>query len=237
MINQFKIFILSLTMTWASGPDIVGEELQYSVGFNFIPAGEAIFSFSSDTLNGELVYKLATSVRTNSVLDNFYEVRDEIQSWLHPESLSLKKIIQKIREGNYKQDHQSIIQGDSIAISGSNIRAIPGKVYDPISFIYYLRSQNLILGSSYNFLSYSRKKLREVIVNVTAIETITVSAGTYKCMKIEPVSNDGKPLLKNNGQMKVWLSADSLKLPVKIEQQTNVGIMIMKLKEIKQSLY
>ena len=89
-------FIL-LTFMWSSSPDFIGEELKYAAGFRFFHAGEAILTFSADSLNGESVYKLTTSVRTNSFLDAFYEVRDEIQSWLNPENLSLKKTIQTIR--------------------------------------------------------------------------------------------------------------------------------------------
>jgi len=110
-------------------------------------------------------------------------------------------------------------------------------VYDPVSFVYYLRNQDLSLGHSYKFFSYDRKKIREVIVNITAKETVQVSAGTFNCLKIEPVSGDGNPLLKNNGQMRVWLSDDSLRLPVKIEQKTNIGTMVMKLKGKKYSTY
>ena len=72
-------------------------------------------------------------------------------------------------------------------------------------------------------------------MNVTALETVQVAAGTFNCLKVEPVSGDGKPLLKNNGQMRVWLSIDSLKLPIKIEQETNIGHMVMKLKKIKHT--
>ena len=74
-------------------------------------------------------------------------------------------------------------------------------------------------------------------MDVTAKETIRGSVGTFNCLKIEPISPDGKPLLKNNGEMRVWLSDDSLKLPVKIEQKTNIGTLVMKLKGIKHSLY
>ena len=236
---KIKIFLLILLTTslWASTPNFVGEDLYYSAGFRLFPAGNAILSLKSDSLNGKLTYLLSTSVKTNSFLDNFYEVRDEIQSWLHTENLSLKKTIQTIREGSYHRDHQSIIQGDSIAISGNEIRNIPGKVYDPVSFVYYLRGLDLSLGDSYKFYSYNRKNIREVIVNITEEETVHVSAGTFNCLKIEPVSGDGNPLLKNNGQMRVWLSDDSLRLPVKIEQKTNIGTMVMKLKTIKYSLY
>ena len=237
MINKKYCHILLLSAcTWANNPDFIGEELKYAAGFRFFPAGEAILTFSADSLNGESVYKLTTSIKTNSFLDVFYEVRDEIQSWLNPENLSLKKTIQTIREGRFHLDHQSIIQGDSIVVSGNKISKIPGRVYDPISFVYYLRNQDLSLGNSYKFFSYDRKKIREVIVNITAKETVRVSAGTFNCLKIEPVSGDGIPLLKNNGQMRVWLSDDSLRLPVKIEQKTNIGTMVMKLKKIKYSL-
>ena len=236
MIKKYcHIVILLLSCTLASNPDFIGEELKYAAGFRFFPAGEAILTFSADSLNGESVYKLITSVKTNSFLDAFYEVRDDIQSWLNPKNLSLKKTIQTIREGNYHRDHQSIIQGDSIAVSGNMIRNLPGRVYDPVSFVYYLRNQDLSLGNSYNFFSYDWKKIKEVIVNITAKETIKVSAGTFDCFKIEPVSSDGNPLLKNNGQMRVWISDDSLKLPVKIEQKTNIGTIVMNLKEKQYS--
>ena len=145
--------------------------------------------------------------------------------------------MQSIREGSYHRDHQSVIQGDSIAVSGNKSRKIPGKVYDPISYVYYLRNQDLSIGNSYKFFSYDRKKIREVIVNISAKETVRVSAGTFNCLKIEPVSGDGKPLLKNNGQMRVWLSDDSVRLPVKIEQKTNIGTIVMKLKGKKYSTY
>ena len=229
--------MLLLAPIWSNVPNFVGEELQYAAGFRFFPAGEAILTFSLDSLNGESVFRLTTSVKTNSFLDAFYEVRDEIQSWLHTDNLSLKKTIQTIREGSYHRDHQSIIQGDSIAVSGNKIRNLPGRVYDPVSFVYYLRNQDLNLGNSYKFFSYDRKKIKEVIVNITAKETVQVSAGTFNCLKIEPISGDGNPLLKNNGQMRVWLSYDSLRLPVKIEQKTNIGTMVMKLKGKKYPTY
>jgi len=237
MNRKYQLLILLLAPIWSNVPNFVGEELQYAAGFRFFPAGEAILTFSLDSLNGESVFRLTTSVKTNSFLDAFYEVRDEIQSWLHTDNLSLKKTIQTIREGSYHRDHQSIIQGDSIAVSGNKIRNLPGKVYDPVSFVYYLRNQDLNLGNSYKFFSYDRKIIREVIVNITAKETVQVSAGTFNCLKIEPVSGDGTPLLKNNGQMRVWISDDSLRLPVKIEQKTNIGTMVMKLKGEKKSTY
>ena len=236
MIKLIVLIIdVQFNFIWTSPLSFSGEVLHYSAGFRFFPAGRAELSFVSDSLNGEQVYILSTSIKTNSFLDKFYEVRDEITAWLNPESLSLLKTIQNIREGSYHRDHEAIIQGDSLALWDEQSRELPGKVYEPVAFIYYLRSQNLQLGDSYQFYSYSRKKIREVVVHITGSETVKVAAGTFSCLKVEPVSNDGKPLLKNNGEMRVWLSDDNLKLPVKIEMKTNIGNMIMKLKDYNHS--
>ena len=230
--NKYLLFLL-ITSIWAISPNFVGEELHYSAGFRLFPAGNAILSLKSDSLNGKLTYLLSTSVKTNSFLDNFYEVRDETLSWMNVEDFSLLKAVKKIREGKYHRNHSAYISGDSLLIWNKKYFTITEPVYDPIAFIYFLRSQKLSLGDTFHFLSASEKKIREVGVNITGKESINVSAGSFDCLKVEPVSSDGVPLLKNNGELRVWLSNDDIKMPVKIEMKTNVGTMVMKLKEIK----
>ena len=234
-MSKHKKYLLSLVITsiWAISPNFVGEELHYSAGFRLFPAGNAILSLKSDSLNGELTYLLSTSVKTNSFLDNFYEVRDETLSWLNVEDFSLLKALKEIREGKYHRNHSAHISGDSLLIWNKKYFTITDPVYDPIAFIYFLRCQKLSLGDTFHFLSASEKKIREVGVNITGKESINVSAGSFDCLKVEPVSSDGVPLLKNNGELRVWLSNDDIKMPVKIEMKTNVGTMVMKLKEIK----
>ena len=227
------IIVVQFNFIWTSPLSFSGEVLHYSAGFRFFPAGRAELSFISDSLNGEQVYVLYTSIKTNSFLDNFYEVRDETLSWLNVEDFSLLKAVKKIREGKYHRNHSAHISGDSLLIWNKKYFTITDPVYDPIAFIYFLRSQKLSLGDTFHFLSASEKKIREVGVNITGKESINVSAGSFDCLKVEPVSSDGVPLLKNNGELRVWLSNDDIKMPVKIEMKTNVGTMVMKLKEIK----
>ena len=235
MIKQ-KVYLLILLTTsiWGNPPNFVGEELKYSAGFRLFPAGNAILSLTSDSLNGKPAFLLATSVKTNSFLDAFYTVRDETLSWLNIMDFSLLKAVKKIREGKYHRNHSIHTIGDSLLIWNKKYFTITEPVYDPIAFIYFLRSQELSLEDSFYFLSAGEKKVREVWVNITGIEKIKVPAGNFDCLKVEPVSPDGKPLLKNNGELRVWLSNDDNKLPVKIEMKTNIGTMVMKLKEFKQ---
>lgn len=233
MMKHRIIFIgMLLTVMWSSSPDFIGEVLHYSAGFRFLPAGNATLSMQSDSLENEMVYLLTSTVRTNSFLSNFYKIRDDIKSWLSTDNLSLKKTVQTIREGRYRKNHEARILGDSLAISEKRITRLPGAVYDPIAFVYFLRLQKLLEGNQYSFFSYSRKKITKIIVDVTGRETIQVPAGTFTCYKIEPVAGNGKSILKNNGVMRVWLTDDSLHIPIKIEQNTSIGTMVMKLKKI-----
>ena len=235
MIKQ-KVYLLILLTTsiWGNPPNFVGEELKYSAGFRLFPAGNAILSLTLDSLNGKPAFLLATSVKTNSFLDTFYTVRDETLSWLNIMDFSLLKAVKIIHEGKYHRNHSIHTIGDSLLIWNKKYFTITEPVYDPIAFIYFLRSQELSLEDSFHFLSAGEKKVREVWVNITGIEKIKVPAGNFDCLKVEPVSPDGKPLLKNNGELRVWLSNDDNKLPVKIEMKTNIGTMVMKLKEFKQ---
>ena len=233
MIKHRLLFIgIFIAFGWNSTPDFIGEVLHYSAGFRIFPAGNATLSIQSDSLENEMVYLLTSTVRTNSFLSNFYKIRDIIKSWLSTDNLSLKKTVQIIREGRYHRDHQAIILGDSLIISEQDTTKLTGRVYDPIAFVYFLRTQKLSQGDRYHFFSYGQPKMKEVIVYVKEKETIIVPAGIFECYKIEPVSGDETPLLKNSGEMRVWISDDSLHLPIKIEQSTNIGAMVMKLKTI-----
>ena len=231
MNKKFFIIILC-AIGWSETPNFIGESLYFSAGFRMFTAGEAILSIQIDSLDNKLAYLLTTTVKTNSFLSNFYKINDVIRSWISPENLSLIKTIQTIRQGNYKRDHKSIIIGDSLAISSNNKIKLSQKVYDPIAFIYFLRSQPLTIGDRYNFISYDATTMKKVFVDVTKKEQVSVPAGIFNCYKIEPSSNNEESLFKNNGVMRVWISDDSLHLPIKIEQNTNIGTMVMKLKQI-----
>jgi len=105
-------------------------------------------------------------------------------------------------------------------------------VYDPVSIIYAIRNEDLFIGKTMHFTSYDNGKIQEVYVRVTAKDRVAVPAGIYNCFVISPSSPDGKPLLKNEGQMKVWIADNSEKIPIRVEQKTNVGTMLLELKEV-----
>ncbi len=209
------------------------EELIYSVSFRYLSAGNASITFESDSLNGNHVYQLETFIKTNKFLDRLYKIRNKTSILIDINDYSILKIDKDIKEGNYKRKFTAYNQGDSLLVWNNSNYKIKVPVYDPIAFIYFLRKKDLFLQDKFTFSSAGSKGIKIVEVNVTQKEKIKVPAGTFECLKIEPRSPINKTLLKNNGEMKVWLSNDEKKIPVKIEMKTNIGNIIMKLEKLR----
>jgi hypothetical protein len=213
---------------------LVDEKLTYRAGFRVVSAGESTLELTTDSLGNKRVYHIESTVSTNSFLDIFYKVRDKIDVWVDQNDFSLYKTKKNIKEGKYKYKHEIDISYDTTLVDNDKQQFLTQKVFDPISIIYYLRLQILNIGQQFILPIFDGKSIKEIAVSVVGNENVSVPAGKFDCIFVAPSSTDGSKLLKNNGEMKIWFSNDSLKLPVKIEQQTNIGTMVLELKNVKR---
>jgi len=209
----------------------LGEKLVYSAGFRLFDAGEATFTSESAILNDKPVLLITSSIKTNSFLSRFYKVHDVVKVWSNVDDLTLIKIEKDVNEGSYHLDYSAHVTVDLKLISAKKTIQLESKVYDPISAIFMLRKKPLSRGDSYKFTTVENGKIQQVNVMVGEIEKVSVPAGKFNTRQIIPISNDGVPLFKHDGKMKVWYSDDDRHLPVKVEQKTNVGTLILKLKK------
>ena len=208
-----------------------GEKWVYSAGFRLFDAGEATFTSESVILNDEPVLLITSSIKTNSFLSRFYKVDDVVKVWSNVEDFSLIKIEKDVNEGSYHLDYSAHVTENLKLVSTKKTIQLESKVYDPISVIFMLRKKPLTEGDSYKFTTVENGIIQQVNVIVGDIEKVTVPAGKFNTRQIIPISDDGVPLFKHDGKMKVWYSDDELHLPVKMEQKTNVGTLILKLKK------
>ena len=220
----FFLVVLFISTAW-------GEKLVYSAGFRFFDAGEAVFTSQEKFLDNEPILLITSSIKTNSFLSRFYKVRDVVKVWSNKDDLTLIKIEKEVNEGSYHLDYSAYVSDDLRLISDKQTIQLESKVYDPISAIFMLRKKPLTHGDSYKFTTVENGIIQKVNVMVGEIERVSVPAGNFDTRQIIPISDDGVPLFKHDGKMKVWYSDDDRHLPVKMEQKTNVGTLILKLKE------
>lgn len=212
-------------------PFSVGERLEYSAKFNFIPAGKAFLTVVSiDTINSLPAYHVRYEAQTGPIADKIYKIRDNVDSWLDEKEFFTHQQTKNIREGKYRfTSHTQIIYDHSIAIVNKDTIPIQSRLYDPYSLFYYFRTLKLIAEETINLTVFDNKSLTEFQMIITSKEQVSVPAGTFDCMVVRPF-REGKTLLKNEGDMIIWFSNDIHKIPVQIILKIKYGTMIMKLK-------
>ena len=230
------LIIIALLVSLNYGQHIpfkVGEHLTYTLQFNIIKMGHGYLSVEAkDTISSIPSYHVKFQAKTSKFADNIYRVRDYIDIWLNTSELKTIKLVKQLNEGNYhKKYNTSIDYNNSIAIINNDTLKIAGAVRDPYSLLYYFRTIPLEIGQILDFTALDNKKLTDFQVIIDGKETVKTPAGTFPCIIIKPF-REGKTLLKNDGDMKIWLSDDELRLPVQIQIKLKFGSMLLQLKTI-----
>lgn len=229
-------FCVIILLSFLCGQDLpfqIGEKLVYNAKFNIIPSGDASLEvIGVETINGLETYHARFMARTSPTLDRLYKLRDQVDIWLDKTNLFTHQLKKNINEGNYHKKTLTTIHYDALfAIINSDTVIITGPVRDPYSLIFYLRSIPLKVGELLEFTSFENKKSTPFKLAVTGKETVKTHAGSFKCIVVKPF-NQGKALLKNEGEMQIWFSDDEKRLPVQIQIKLKFGSMNLKLKEI-----
>jgi hypothetical protein len=208
-----------------------GEQLLYTLQFNFIRMGEGSLSVNEDqSIDGVSAHHVTFAARTSKFADRIFKVRDKVDIWLDKDDLTSLKIIKKIREGDYHKNFYTVLDYDnSYAITNNDTITLMGRVRDPYSLLFYLRTIPLEVGQILDFTTLDNKKITSFQVIVEGRETVETPSGSYYCKIIRPF-RDGKSLLKNKGDMIIWLSDDEQSIPIQIQIKLNFGSMLLQLK-------
>jgi hypothetical protein len=205
----------------------VGEKLTFEVNYGFVTAGIATFEIPKiKKISGRDAYNVTFMVNTVPSFDMFYKVRDRYESYIDVEGLFPWRFEQHIREGGYKRDFSAFFdQRKGIAKTTEGKYDIPRYVNDIISAFYIARTFNyskLKIGDKFNLENFYKDKVYPLDVVYHGKETVTVEAGTFDCIIVEPLVREGG-LFKNEGSIIIWLSDDELKIPVKVKTKVIIG--------------
>lgn len=214
-------------------PFHVGERLDYSAQFNFIPAGKAYLELTSlDTIQDQPVFHVVFEARTGKLADRLFPIRDRVDTWLDKSNLFTHRLTKRIQEGNYQKNvDMEIDYQNSVAITNSDTVKINKKMRDPYSLFYYLRTIALPIGKVFPFSTFEANKTTDFQLKVTGRETLRTPAGRFECLVVKPF-REGMALLKNKGDMQIWFSDDQKRIPVQVLVKLKFGSMLLKLKKI-----
>jgi hypothetical protein len=108
--------------------------------------------------------------------------------------------------------------------------AIPDRVQDSLSALYYLRTrEELAGGKAITFEVCDRGKTWSVEVQVLGREKVKTRAGEFATIKVKA----HRGIFMSDGEIFIWLTDDSRKVPVLIKSTVSIGSLEFILTDMK----
>jgi len=202
----------------------VNEKLTFDINYGFINAGTATMEVARIIeYEDRPCYQILTHANSNGFFSSFYKVEDRVESIIDAIGLYSWRFEKNLKEGNYRADRiYTFDQRNSKVHYKEDTIAVPPFVQDALSVLYYIRTQELKVGESIRLDNFTDGKLYPLEVRILDKETITVEAGTFDCLVVEPLTQS-VGVFKHEGRLKVWLTDDRLKMPVLMKSKVLVG--------------
>lgn len=205
-----------------STPFAVGERLDYAVSFGKLHVGSGAMSvLGVDTLDGHVEWHVILAVSGGIPL---FRVRDTMISWFDTGTFVSRRFIQHINEARYHArrdfridpERQSYVENDRPPTASS-----PDPL-DDVSLIYFVRTLPLADGDRYELRRYFQPEGNPVVVRVVRRERLTVPAGTFPAIVIEPeITTSG--IFSRDGRAELWFSDDSARVLLQMKARLQFG--------------
>ncbi len=223
-----------------------GERLEYRVHLGFLSGAFATVEIGETiyTINDRPCFKINISGRTAGMIDLFYKVRDTWGSYVDTAAIVPQRFYRYIRENKYRKNE--IVNFDHFKDSAEVARLDKKtlRLKEKINFPITDNSQDLVSGAYYlRTMDLDKKSKGEVIkingffddetfhmkVKYLGTETLKTKVGTFDTHVLAPVMPENK-LFKGEGAIKLWLSKDKNKIPLKIKANMFVGAVEIDIK-------
>lgn len=215
-----------------------GEQLTYQVKYGFFRAGTSVFAVEGEeTLNGRRVVKFSSNITSSPGF--FFRINDTARSFSDASSLMTYRY-EKIQRGQEENSTNITVfnhgarsaQRTEDGHAHAPIPMVPNSI-DVLGAIYYVRTQAMRVGQVLKFPVHDGKRDYGMEVTVRKAERITVPAGTFDCLMIEPRLRQADGTIRKKGQMTLWVTNDARKIPVQIRIQLGFGSLTASLQTMQ----
>ena len=243
--NIRQIFLIAAFVIYAavtaSAVTFADESLDYKVKYKWglinKQAGHATLTLKN--VGNEYIVQLTAA--SEPWADKFFEVRDTLNGVIsRPDFRS--KFYEKIAHEGGEYKHDTVRFGyDGSKVTGDCTRRVvkkgeervnqrltlesEGTTVDMMSAYYYMRAipyDKWIPGQTETITIFSGKRKEDLTIKYHGIEDVKGDKKTYRCYHITFIfTSDGGR--KTSDDMDAWISADSRRIPIRLEGKLPVG--------------
>lgn len=202
-----------------------GEKSTFEVRFGSVKVGDGSQQvLGVESLRGREAYHTAFNVQGGTF---FYRVNDSYESWIDTRTLNSLLFIRQIEEGTREREQTFEIMPDRGTYTErtrqkTTVKPTVAEPLDEGAFLYFVRTVPLVVGQTYDFHRYFIPGRNPVRVRVLRKERVTVPAGTFNAIVIQPVIKT-RGIFSEKGQAEVWLSADATRMLLQVKSKLSFG--------------
>jgi len=215
-----------------------GEVMKFSVGWEFVTAGTATMIFKQPEGKG---YRINTDARTNKFFDMFKKVRDSIISKGEivdnkPQS-TLFDIKQQERSYRATKKTEFLWKEGKVRYThNKNVKEfkVPAGHLNVIDAFFLTRTLPVQEGKVLKIPVFDSGKKYQIEVRLLKKEKIRAPWGKLvETLVIEPRLKSAG-IFSSVGTMKVWLTNDARRIPLKMTAKIKIGRIIARLTDYKK---
>ena len=247
MRRYFQILLLiyfPLTATWAQSPVktvpyTYGEELLFDVSYGWVDLAEGRMLVGKKPIveNGQSHFKIDAYGKTIGAATLFGKVNDNWGTHLNTQSLLPRLSYRYIEEGRYRRNEKiyfdqqtkkatlELYDRENKKIKEVKVFSLPGTVQDLVSGFYYLRTLDLSdmrKGQEILIRGFFDKEIYNLKLIFEGTETLETSLGRKETYVFSPQIPKNS-LFRGEYPVKVWITKDAYKIPVKIKANLFIG--------------
>ena len=218
-----------------------GEKLTYEISWsNIVTAGTAVLEVNEEKLpNGRMAYKFIATSRSVGVVDRVYPVNDRVQSIFDPQVMQSLSFSLNESHGKRKRIRGLVFDhaGRTVVRTLNNdpplTFTIPDPVQDALSSLFYLRTmEDFTIGKIHVIPVHDSDKNWSVEVQTLGREKVKTPAGKFSTIKVKTFPKY-EGVFMNKGEIFIWLTDDSRKIPVLMKSTLSIGSIMTTLTDMK----
>ncbi|HEV2826876.1 MAG TPA: DUF3108 domain-containing protein [Pyrinomonadaceae bacterium] len=197
--------------------------------------------------NGPYLLKFTGDVSSKGFFSKLFNLRfrEQIESIVDPTSFTVQKTKRideqgkraRISETTYTDGKVIWTERDPNNPSRPQRKAeaaFAGRVQDVLSAIYYLRTQPLEVGRSFDITVSDSGAVYQVPVQVIEKRRKKTVLGRVEAIRVDPQVFGPDRLLDGDGQFSIWITNDSRRIPVSARIKMRYGTFDITLRKVTQ---
>ena len=213
-----------------------GEHIEYRVHYGFLNAAEAIVDVSPTLykVNERPCYRVNVDGRTVGAFALVTKVRDTWRSYIDTNAILPQKFYTSLRENNYRKEENITFNHLNNTVRAEerterDVFHVPDNVHDVVSSYYFVRTidfSKLSIGQVVEVPAFYDDTVYNMKVKYRGKDVIKTKFGRINVLKLTPIMPPNG-FFKGDDAIKIWVSDDANKIPLKVEVELAIGSLDM----------